>query len=355
MIDKNKPLTSVELFAGCGGLALGLKWAGFDCLMYNDNNRACYHTLRNNLPESYNIDRVICCDIDKLDNKLIEHLVAQNIDLLSGGPPCQSFSIAGLKKGLSDKRGQQMLHFIDKIKQIKPKMVLIENVPNLMLHNKGQSLNEILRLIEKNHQYKVLAVAILDALNYRVPQKRKRLFIVAQNLDYYSKEHFIFPNPYQKKYTIKDALQGHSDIYNKPVTISEGAKYPLKKEMVLELVPPGGSWVNLPLEVQKEYMGKSFYNSGGNRGIARRMSWDEPCLTLTTSPSQMRTERCHPSETRPFCISEYARLQTFPDDFIFYGSKSDRYKQIGNAVPVNLAHEIGMKLYDYILTLEEVK
>lgn len=110
------------------------------------------------------------------------------------------------------------------------------------------------------------------------------------------------------------------------------------------MIPPGGYWRELPLEIQKEYMKGSFHLSGGKTGMARRISWDEPCLTLTCAPAQKQTERCHPDETRPFTVREYARIQTFPDDWIFEGSMTSQYKQIGNAVPVNLAEEIGKSL-----------
>ncbi|MDH5796361.1 MAG: DNA cytosine methyltransferase [Anaplasmataceae bacterium] len=109
-------------------------------------------------------------------------------------------------------------------------------------------------------------------------------------------------------------------------------------------MPAGGYWKDLPINLQKEYMQKSYYLSGGKTGIARRISWNEPSLTLTCSPSQKQTERCHPDETRPFTIREYARIQTFPDDWEFYGSISSQYKQIGNAVPVNLSTAIGGSL-----------
>ena len=117
---------------------------------------------------------------------------------------------------------------------------------------------------------------------------------------------------------------------------------------MLDLVPPGGCWRNLPLEIQKSYMGKSFTSTGGRTGMARRISWDEPCLTVTCSPSQKQTERCHPDETRPFTIREYARIQTFPDDWLFAGGIGTKYKQIGNAVPVNLAYALGLSIVDLL-------
>ena len=109
----------------------------------------------------------------------------------------------------------------------------------------------------------------------------------------------------------------------------------------MKLIPEGGYWKDLPVELQKSYMGRSFYLGGGKTGMARRMSWDEPCLTLTCAPAQKQTERCHPSETRPLTVREYARIQTFPDSWVFAGSMSSKYRQIGNAVPVNLGYHVG--------------
>ncbi|MBN2922014.1 MAG: DNA cytosine methyltransferase, partial [Lactobacillus sp.] len=134
----------------------------------------------------------------------------------------------------------------------------------------------------------------------------------------------------------------------KDVPKSEGASYPASKIEVLNLVPPGGCWVNLPENVAKSYMGASYHSGGGRRGMARRLSWNEPSLTLTTSPAQKQTERCHPDETRPFTVREYARIQSFPDDWEFAGSTNNQYKQIGNAVPVNLAEAIGKSVVNYL-------
>ena len=137
-------------------------------------------------------------------------------------------------------------------------------------------------------------------------------------------------------------------MFDCDVPISEGQKYPARKKEILDLVPPGGYWRDLPVELQKEFMKKSFYLGGGKTGMARRISWDEPCLTLTCAPAQKQTERCHPDETRPFTVREYARIQTFPDDWEFSGSMSQQYKQIGNAVPVNLAQEIGFSIVRFL-------
>ena len=124
------------------------------------------------------------------------------------------------------------------------------------------------------------------------------------------------------------------------------------------MVPPGGYWRDLPIDVQKEYMKKSFYLWGWKTWIARRISWDEPSLTLTCSPAQKQTERCHPDETRPFTVREYARIQTFPDSWKFMWSVNQQYKQIWNAVPVNLSYHMWnslIKLLDDIYTSINVK
>ena len=193
--------------------------------------------------------------------------------------------------------------------------------------------------------YRVLEPKVLKAIHYNVPQKRERLILVAIRNDI--NETFNYPEPSRKIYTLKDALK-KGELFPCDVPDSDGQKYPPKKKRILEMVPPGGYWRDLPLEYQKEYMMKSFYLGGGKTGMARRISWDEPCLTLTCAPAQKQTERCHPDETRPFTVREYARIQTFPDDWIFSGTTTNQYKQIGNAVPVNLAKEIGYSVINFL-------
>jgi DNA (cytosine-5)-methyltransferase 1 len=132
------------------------------------------------------------------------------------------------------------------------------------------------------------------------------------------------------------------------VPASDGIKYSDEKRRVLDLVPPGGCWRNLPKDVAKKFMKGSYYLGGGKTGVARRLSWNEPSLTLTCSPCQGQTERCHPDETRPLTIREYARIQNFPDNWIFQGSVYSQYKQIGNAVPINFAKQIGLSIIKFL-------
>ena len=151
---------------------------------------------------------------------------------------------------------------------------------------------------------------------------------------------FVWPSPYYRVLTLRDAFY-EGVLYDANVPYSAGQKYPDKKRQVMEMVPMGGDWRDLPVEVQREYMGGSFYLGGGKTGMARRLSLDEPSLTLTCAPAQKQTERCHPTETRPLSVREYARIQTFPDNWEFAGKISSQYKQIGNAVPVNMAAAVG--------------
>jgi DNA (cytosine-5)-methyltransferase 1 len=134
---------------------------------------------------------------------------------------------------------------------------------------------------------------------------------------------------------------------------SGASQYSANKKPYFDLIPPGGYWKHLPIEKQKKYMGNMFFSEGGKTGILRRLSMDEACMTVLTSPSQKQTERCHPLETRPFTIREYARIQSFPDDWQFTGSVSSQYKQIGNAVPVNLAKHVGKMILEQIVSFKK--
>jgi DNA (cytosine-5)-methyltransferase 1 len=179
---------------------------------------------------------------------------------------------------------------------------------------------------------------LLNAKNYGVAQKRERIVIIGTRIDL--PNNYCFPEECDYKPTLKDALID--------VPKSIGEKYPPRKEAIMRLIPPGGCWRDLPEDLAKEYMMKSYYLGGGRTGMARRISWDEPCLTLTCSPSQKQTERCHPDETRPFTTREYARIQSFPDSWEFSGNMGSIYRQIGNAVPVELAYHISLSVKDYL-------
>lgn len=328
----------LELFAGAGGLALGLEKSGLHCVALNEIDKWACQTLRHNRPEW----NVIEGDIKNYD--FFEY--KNKVDVITGGFPCQAFSYAGKKLGLEDARGTLFYEFARIVNAVKPPLCIGENVRGLLSHDKGKTLKGMISILN-DIGYKIVPVKVLKAIHYRVPQKRERLILVGVRKDI--DIDFKYPKPHHKTYLLKDALK-KGDLFDCDVPDSDGAKYPEKKKKILDMVPPKGYWRDLPIDVQKSYMGGSYYLGGGKTGMARRIGWDEPSLTLTCSPAQKQTERCHPDETRPFTVREYARIQTFPDNWEFIGSIAQQYKQIGNAVPVNLGRELGYAIIKFLNT-----
>jgi len=335
-IEPNKKYSVLELFAGAGGLAVGLEKAGLNCIALNEIDKWACQTLRTNRPKWNVLEGDIkSFDFSKYKNK---------VDVVTGGFPCQAFSYAGKKLGLSDARGTLFYEFARVIKEVNPIICIGENVRGLLSHENGKTLQGMISILDEIG-YNVIPVQVLKGIYYKVPQKRERIILVGIRKDVNIK--YEYPKPYKKIYTLKDALK-EGELFDCNVPKSNGAKYPKSKIEVLDLVPPKGYWRDLPLKIQKKFMGGSFYLGGGKTGIARRIGWDEPCLTLTCSPAQKQTERCHPDETRPFTVREYARIQTFPDEWQFEGSLAQQYKQIGNAVPVNLGAEVGYSIIKFL-------
>jgi DNA (cytosine-5)-methyltransferase 1 len=325
--------TYLEVCAGCGGLSYGLELSGLKPVTLIEIDKKCVETLKKN----FNCD-IQCEDMRKIDFKKYK----SKIDLVIGGIPCQSFSMAGKREGLNNKdKGGLFYDFKRCIQEIEPDMFMIENVEGLHNINNGDTLKFIINELEKENY--TVTYKLLNAVNYYVPQKRKRLIIIGTKYNI----PFEFPQPFNDIITLKDAL--------KNVPNSNYIEYSDTKKIIMELIPEGGCWINLPKNLQKEYLGKSYNSGGGKRGFARRLSWNEPSLTLTTSPCQKQTERCHPTETRPLKTREYARIQTFPDNFIFEGNTISIYKQIGNAVPPMLAYFIGLQIKKTLFNIKIYK
>lgn len=333
--------TSVELFAGGGGLALGMHKAGFKHLLLNEFDKDACATLKKNMPD-WNVVQGDIHDIDFTP-------YSGKVDFLSGGFPCQAFSYAGKRLGFEETRGTLFFELARAVKEIRPKVFLAENVKGLLEHDKGRTIQTIKSVISELG-YTLLEPRVLRAIQYNVPQKRERIILVAIRNDIAPLVNFRWPSVCGNLRTLRDAFF-KGDLYDCDVPDSEGQKYPAAKESVMKLVPEGGDWRNLPPDVAEEYMKGSYHLGGGKTGMARRLSMDEASLTLTCAPAQKQTERCHPIETRPLTVREYARIQTFPDNWEFCGSLSSKYKQIGNAVPVNLAWAIGravLRLFNQI-------
>ena len=323
----------IELFAGAGGLALGFKKAGLNSILLNDFDRDCCETLKANLDTNVIHDYVENIEFREYEGQ---------VDVISGGFPCQAFSYAGKKLGFNDTRGTLFYEFARAIKETNSKVIVGENVRGLMNHDKGKTV-EVMRNVIDELGYDLIEPTVLKAIFYQVPQKRERLFFVGVRKDLKVKDKFKFPDPYYRIMTLKDALK-KGDLYPKNVPKSEGSDYPRRKKEILSKVPEGGYWRDLPDHLQREFMRGSYFLGGGKTGMARKVSWDDPSLTLTCAPAQKQTERCHPIQTRPLTVREYARIQTFPDDWKFEGSMFSQYKQIGNAVPVNMAFALGRSI-----------
>lgn len=315
--------TCIDLFAGAGGTALGFANAGLSHVYLNEFNAKAAETLRIN-SEKHGLN----WSIDDRDVHEVS-FAGMEAQVIQAGFPCQAFSYAGKSRGFEDTRGTLFFEFARAIKEVRPKIAIGENVRGLLKHDGGRTLETMLNTLDElgyKVNYRVLRAQYLD-----VPQKRERLIIFAVRKDLECP--ILFPKEKDYFISLREALKG--------CPASDGQQYPEKKKAVMEQVPEGGCWRDLPDVVAREYMGGSYFLGGGRTGMARRLSWDQPSLTLTCAPAQKQTERCHPSETRPLNVREYARIQTFPDDWEFAGSLSDRYKQIGNAVPVNLGYHIG--------------
>ena len=313
--------TAIDLFAGAGGTALGLENAGLNHIYLNECDRFAVQTLQQNRP-NWTVDSR---DIGEVDFKNFHH----RVDVLEGGFPCQAFSYAGKKKGFDDARGNLFYQFVRAVQEIQPKIVIGENVRGLVNHRQGSTLRTMINALQQagyRCHYQVLQAQYFD-----VPQKRERLIIIGVRNDLALP--IMFPKA--KNYTI--SVQQAIGDYPQ----AAGQTYSASKKRIMALVPAGGYWRHLPAPYQREYMQDSYFAQGGKTGIARRLAWHEPSLTLTCHPSQKQTERCHPAETRPLNTREYARLQTFPDDWQFCGSMAQIYRQIGNAVPVNLGYHLG--------------
>lgn len=324
----------LEVCSGCGGLSYGLECSGLKGEVLIEVDKNCVKTLKSNFKQ----ENIIESDMRELEYKKYKGC----IDILVGGIPCQSYSIAGNREGLENKeKGGLFYDYLRILDETEPLMFMIENVEGLLNINGGETLKFMINELEKR-EYEVI-YKVLDSRYYNVAQKRRRLIIIGTSLGI----KYEYPEEKEKILTIRDAL--------KDVPESEGMKYSEEKKKIMELVPEGGCWINLPEEIKKKYMGNSLNSGGGKRGIARRLSWNEPCLTLTTSPCQKQTERCHPIETRPLKTREYARIQTFPDNFKFEGSISNIYKQIGNAVPCMLGYYIGNEIKKTLDKITEKK
>ena len=337
---------SISFFSGAMGLDIGLENAGFNTLFVNEIDKSSVKTIKINRSDIFIYDKSIselsCKRIEEITNKQIK-----NIDVIAGGPPCQAFSVIGKRKGINDDRGKLIFEFIRMIEEISPKCFIMENVRGLHSMSipgkpKGSLLIDILEKFN-NIGYKVDCF-LVNAVNYGVPQIRERLICIGNK--YNIKAEFPLPEysnrpndglpPYK---TLKDVI-GEDFIDPDP----EIMNFSPRKLYYLSFVPPGGNWRNMPIEIQKESMGGSWYLKGGRSAYWRRLSFDYPSPTIVTMPNHAGTSLCHPSEIRTLTVGECAAIQGFPKSWKFMGTVSEKYKQIGNAVPPRLGEIAGITI-----------
>ena len=340
-------LRSISLFSGAMGLDLGLMQAGIDIQIGQDFDSSCIQTI------CANGHKGIAGDIRNISAESILEQVGMKAGepfLICGGPPCQPFSTAGKRLGINDPRGSLFKEFVRMIDDIRPRFFVMENVKGIMssaLKDEGGNntnakvldviLDEFRRL-----NYKTV-YGVLDAVNYGVPQFRERFVMIGSrdNEDIFlpAPTHFrIHQNSAYRWVTLGDAIKELENADGECATFSDS------RLQYLKLVPEGGNWKDLPQDIIQDAMGGAYSSGGGKVGFYRRLSYSQPSPTVVTSPVQKATMMCHPTKDRPLSVAEYARIQQFPDDWKFVGTTIDKYRQIGNAVPVGLARAIGETL-----------
>lgn len=345
----------LSLFSGALGLDLGLERAGWECVGFNEFDPVACQTIRSNRSGV----RLFEGDIRGLTAETIcteLGIRVGELDAVVGGPPCQAFSTAGKRRGLNDDRGNVFLHFVDLALDLKPRVILIENVRGLLsapldhrIHEErgvgfpalsesekaGGALREILSRFAKAG-YGV-SFRLYDTSLYGVPQVRERLVLVAE------RNGRVMPHIPSASglVTVREALEGLGEHHDFMRLRSRAVPF-------MPFVGPGENWRALTAEQAQAAMGNAFFSGGGRTGFMRRLAWDKPSPTLLTLPNMPATLLGHPEELRPLSVQEYKRLQTFPDDWVVCGKVTDQYRQIGNAVPVEFARRVGGHVADWV-------
>ncbi len=362
------------------GLDLGLEQTGrFEIVACIESEPAFCETIRQNQRAgrlSSNLN-VLERDIRSLSPKNLLSaigLAPGELDLLVGGPPCQSFSTAGKRRTVQDPRGTLVWQFVRFVEGLRPRFFLMENVRGLLSaairhrpiasrpENGGPPLERdeqpgsVVRLFAEDLQ-KVKGAAYhmdcfeVNAVNYGAPQLRERALFIGNR---YNVE-VEFPAPthgpvcegqpelfsqtrFRPWTTLGEILRGLEDT--DPVILD----FSPRKKAFLAMVPPGSNWRSLPTDIQRRSMGRAWKAKGGRSGWWRRLSYDLPSPTLVTMPNHASTALCHPEAVRSLTLREYARIQEFPDRWEFCGTPAEQYAQAGNAVPVRLGVVAGKVL-----------
>lgn len=324
-------LNIISLFSGCGGLDLGFQKADFNIIWANDNAKSIWKTYKENHPLT-----VFC---PKSIQKIRSNDIPDNIVGIIGGPPCQSWSNAGKGKGLSDRRGRLFFEFVRIINDKNPLFFVAENVEGMLAKRHSKGLEVVKEILSNAGMGYTLSTELMNAANYGVPQNRKRIFFVGYRRDLGIA--FVKPDSNSPTRTVRDAI---SDLVESALPGISGNK---------------SNGPNCTISNHEYWTGGFSYIFMSRNRV---LDWDEPSFTIQASGRQvsihpqappmekvkkdvMRFESGNEHLYRRLSVRECARIQTFPDSYIFhYDSLNAGYKMIGNAVPVNLAKAVALKV-----------
>ncbi len=397
----NRRRTCIDLFAGAGGLSTGLEEAGFEVLFANEIMPAYAKTLSHNHPAS----EVYVDDIRSVQPAQVRKslgLGVGELDLVAGGPPCQGFSINAPLRSSDDSRNHLFLNYLEFVKEFRPKVVLIENVPGIVSFSSGNTVQAILNSL-KELGYKP-EVRVLYAPHYGVPQMRWRTIFLATRLDispqafYPIPSHSIKGRPnfttklsgrtlvFSDDYIVHNAKNNYTNVWDAIGDLPElenggGAlemPYSEKCQSVfqenirngsellvnhqcarlgkvniarLPFIPPGGSWRDIPHELLPKGMQRARRSDHTKR--YGRLDPKGIASTILTKCDPHWGAYIHPSQDRILSVREAARLQTFPDRIRFFGSLTEQYEQVGNAVPPLFARAIGQQIQSVLIRYED--
>ncbi len=326
-----KKYTYMDLFSGAGGMSLGFDNAGFKNLLAVEFNKDFAETYKKNFPRH----NLIVDDIKNVTEKQIYDIIKnEKVDVIIGGPPCQGFSIAGNigRNFIDDDRNRLFKEFVRFVKIIKPRVFVLENVAAMERHNKGKTIKEIVSSFKEigyDIKYKVL-----NAVNYGVPQERRRIFIVGT----LGENNFEYPHEINKIVTIKDAIDDLPKLKNgetSEIPNHTAMKHSSQMLEKMSYISDGGNRNDIPENLRPK--------SGDSRKYIRYNS-KKPSFCVTGDMRKI----FHYSQNRALTCRELARLQTFPDSFVFLGNTGKVQQQIGNAVPVLLANKIALQVKEVL-------
>ncbi|WP_449371776.1 DNA cytosine methyltransferase [Arthrobacter psychrolactophilus] len=340
-------IVGLSFFSGAGGLDLGMERAGIPSVLYCESNHECRMTLHKNRPDAALLGDISSVTADQV-RKLARIPEGREIDVMFGGPPCQAFSTAGARRAFDDERGNVFLRYLALARELQPKYLVIENVRGLLSTPfpvtkggepvRGGAMSKVIQ--ELRRMGYGVSFNLYNAANYGANQIRERVILIAKRdgsqMPYIEPTHSNEPawnlNPWR---TFNEATKHLKDIEH------THSQFPERRLRYFEHLSEGQYWTSLPADMQESAMGKAFHLTGGRTGFYRRLNGNRPSPTLVTSPTMPATDLCHPSELRPLSVEEYKAIQGFPDDWWIAGSMAEGYRQIGNAVPVQLGEAIG--------------